>query len=171
MPETAQVFARERWERCGHVRRLSARRRRGAMDRCTPGTGTSAFPTPLQALTDLGLSRPSARIDCGRSSMERIAAASTPTISRALAQVGVAALYVAAWHHFEADPEQTPICAPDCRGASRRDPGLRLVRVAACQRKVLERSPGVAARKLPQSGRAARLGKLMNLRDRDCSAR
>src|SRR5258706_3250092 len=108
IPETSQVFARERWTSAP----LSAGFRRGAgavlWVATPPGDrGYERFPYLLNALVDLGLEPPfrSNRLWAFFDGAYR-SRVDLDYFAARWRKSGVAALHVAAWHHFEADPEQ-----------------------------------------------------------------
>jgi hypothetical protein len=108
LPGGAIVFARERWTRTP----VMAGVRRGAgillWVAVPPGErGYERFPYLLQALADLGMERPfsSARLWAFFDSAYRSRVDLDYFAARWRAS-GVAALHVAAWHFWEADPER-----------------------------------------------------------------
>jgi hypothetical protein len=108
LPAGAVVFARERWTGTPVVAGL--RRGTGILlwVAAPPGEhGYERFPYLLQALADLGMERPfsSARLWAFFDSAYRSRVDLDYFAARWRAS-GVAALHVAAWHFWEADPEQ-----------------------------------------------------------------
>jgi hypothetical protein len=108
VPETAQVFARER----SGGAPMSAGYRKGAgavlWVAAPPGErGYERFPYLLQALTDLGLDPPfrSNRLWAFFDGAYR-SRVDLDYFAARWRKSGVSALHVAAWHHFESDPEQ-----------------------------------------------------------------
>lgn len=171
MPEGAQVFARERWS--GAAMSAGYRRGTGAVlwIAAPPGErGYERFPYLLQALTDLGLEPPfrSNRLWAFFDGAYR-SRVDLDYFAARWRKSGVAALHVAAWHHFEADPEQ--------------DAYLRNLIAAAHREGILVYAwfelPHVSEkfwndhpewREKTALNQDAQLDwrKLMNLRDRDC---
>jgi len=108
LPGGAVVFARERWT--GTPMMVGLRRGAGILLwlAVPPGErGYERFPYLLQALTDLGMERPfsSSRLWAFFDSAYRSRVDLDYFAARWRA-CGVAALHVAAWHFWEADPEQ-----------------------------------------------------------------
>ena len=108
LPGGAVVFARERWT--GTPMMAGLRRGAGILlwVAVPPGErGYERFPYLLQALTDLGMERPfsSARLWAFFDSAYRSRVDLDYFAARWRAG-GVAALHVAAWHFWEADPER-----------------------------------------------------------------
>jgi len=108
LPGGATVFARERWS--GTPMMAGMRRGAGILLwlAVPPGErGYERFPYLLQALTDLGMERPfsSARLWAFFDSAYRSRVDLDYFAARWRAS-GVAALHVAGWHFWEADPEQ-----------------------------------------------------------------
>jgi hypothetical protein len=108
VPETARIFARERWAGAP----LSAGLRRGAgavlWIAAPPGErGYERFPYLLNALTDLGLDTPfrSNRLWAFFDGAYR-SRVDLDYFAARWRRSGIAALHIAAWHHFEPDPEQ-----------------------------------------------------------------
>jgi hypothetical protein len=108
VPETAQVFTRERWSGAP----MSAGFRRGAgavLWVAAPAgeRGYERFPYLLQALTDLGLEPPfrSNRLWAFFDGAYR-SRVDLDYFAARWRKSGIAAIHVAAWHHFEASPEQ-----------------------------------------------------------------
>jgi hypothetical protein len=171
IPETARVFARERWSGAP----MSAGYRKGAgavlWVAAPPGErGYERFPYLLQALTDLGLDPPfrSNRLWAFFDGAYR-SRVDLDYFAARWRKSGIAALHVAAWHHFESDPEQ--------------DAYLRNLIAAAHRQGILVYAwfelPHVSEkfwndhpewREKTALNQDAQLDwrKLMNLRDRDC---
>ena len=108
LPAGAVVFARERWT--GTPMMAGMRRGAGVLlwVAVPPGErGYERFPYVLQALTDLGMERPfaSARLWAFFDSAYR-SRVDLDYFAARWRSSGVAALHVAAWHFWEADPEQ-----------------------------------------------------------------
>ncbi len=108
LPAGAVVFARERWT--GTPMMAGVRRGAGILlwMAVPPGDrGYERFPYLLQALTDLGMERPfsSSRLWAFFDSAYRSRVDLDYFAARWRAS-GVAALHVAAWHFWEADPER-----------------------------------------------------------------
>jgi hypothetical protein len=107
IPETAEVFARERWT--GAPMMAGIRRGAGAVlwVAAPPGDrGYERFPYLLNALADLGLEAPfrTARLWAFFDSAYR-SRVDVDYFAARWRKAGIAALHVAAWHNFEADPE------------------------------------------------------------------
>ena len=107
IPQNAQVFTRERWEKAP----LAAGLRRGAgavlWIAVPPGPrGYDRFPYLPQALADLGLTVPfrSARLWAFFDSSYR-ARVDLDYFAPRWRKAGIAALHVAAWHFWEPDPQ------------------------------------------------------------------
>ncbi len=108
IPEGARVFARERW--AGAPLAAGFKRGAGAVlwVAVPPGErGYERFPYLLNALADLGLDPPfrSNRLWAFFDSAYR-SRVDVEYFARRWHKAGVAALQVAAWHNFEADPER-----------------------------------------------------------------
>jgi len=107
IPETAQVFARERWT--GAPMAAGFKRGQGAVlwIATTPGErGYERFPYILNALSDLGLEPPfrANRLWAFFDSSYRTRA-DLDYLAVRWRKAGIAALQVAAWHNFEPNPE------------------------------------------------------------------
>jgi hypothetical protein len=107
IPETATVFARERWSNAP----LSAGFRRGSgavlWIAVAPGErGYERFPYLLSALCDLGVDPPfqTARLWAFFDSAYR-SRVDLDYFAARWHKAGISALHVAAWHFFESDPE------------------------------------------------------------------
>jgi hypothetical protein len=108
IPGNAQVFARERWTKAP----MAAGFRRGSGGvlwiAAPPGEhGYERFPYLLNALIDLGLEAPfhSNRLWAFFDGAYR-SRVDLDYFAKRWRKSGIAALHVAAWHNFEADPEQ-----------------------------------------------------------------
>ena len=107
VPPGAQVFARERWTGAPVVAGL--RRGSGAVlwVAVSPGErGYERFPYLLSALCDLGLEPPfrSSRLWAFFDSSYRLRV-DVDYFAEKWRKSGIAALHVAAWHYYEADPD------------------------------------------------------------------
>jgi hypothetical protein len=107
IPETAQVFSRERWT--GRPLAAGFKHGQGAVlwIATTPGErGYERFPYILNALTDLGVDPPfrSNRLWAFFDSAYRTRA-DLDYLAVRWRKAGIAALQVAAWHNFEPNPE------------------------------------------------------------------
>jgi hypothetical protein len=171
VPETAQVFARERWS--GTPMSAGFRRGAGAVlwVATSPGErGYERFPYLLHALTGLGLEPPfrSNRLWAFYDGAYR-SRVDLDYFAARWRKSGIAALHVAAWSHFESDPE--------------RDARLQALIAAAHREGILVYAwlelPHVSEkfwtdhpewREKTALGQDAHLDwrKLMNLRNRDC---
>ena len=108
VPQGAKVFARERWT--GAPMLAGMRRRAGAVLwlAAPPGErGYERFPYLLQALCDLGIEAPfrSNRLWAFFDGSYR-ARVDLDYFAARWRKTGIAALHVAAWHYYEADPER-----------------------------------------------------------------
>jgi hypothetical protein len=106
IPSDAKVFVRERWDKAPLV--AGFRRGAGAVlwVAAAPGPrGYDRFPYLLQALTDLGMTAPfhSSRLWAFFDSSYR-SRVDLDYFAPRWRQAGIAALHVAAWHYWEADP-------------------------------------------------------------------
>ena len=126
----------------------------------SPGPhGYERFPYLPQALADLGLTAPfrSAHLWAFFDSSYR-SRVDLDYFAPRWRQAGIAALHVAAWHYWEPDPQADEYLRHLIDACHRNgDPGLRLARAAARQRKILGPASGVARENRAASGRAARL--------------
>ena len=160
IPAGAEVFARERWSGAP----LSAGFRRGAgavlWVAAPPGErGYERFPYLLQALVDLGLEAPfeSSRLWAFFDSAYR-SRVDLDYFAQRWRKAGIAALQVAAWHFYEPDAEQDAYLRKLIEACHRE--GILVyawLELAARERPVLERSPGVAGEDRGAAGRATRL--------------
>jgi hypothetical protein len=113
VPETAQVFARERWT--GKPMAAGFKRGQGAVFwiATTPGErGYERFPYILNALSDLGLDPPfrSNRLWAFFDSAYRTRA-DLDYLAARWRNAGISALQVAAWHNFEPNAESDAFLA------------------------------------------------------------
>jgi hypothetical protein len=113
VPQTAQVFARERWT--GHPMAAGFKRGQGAVFWIATTTGERGYeryPYILNALTDLGLDPPfrSNRLWAFFDSAYRTRA-DLDYLATRWRKAGIAALQVAAWHNFEPNPESDAFLA------------------------------------------------------------
>jgi hypothetical protein len=113
MPESAQVFARDRWT--GKPMAAGFKRGQGAVFwiATTPGErGYERFPYILAALTDLGVEPPfrSNRLWAFFDSAYRTRA-DVDYLAARWRKAGIAALQVAAWHNFEPNAESDAFLA------------------------------------------------------------
>jgi hypothetical protein len=106
--KSAQVFAKERWTGAPLIAGYASGRGAVLWVAANPGErGYERFPYILQALADLGLSAPfrSARLWAFFDSAYRARADPEYLAARWRAS-GIAALHVASWHYYDADPER-----------------------------------------------------------------
>ena len=108
LPKDAHVFAAERWDHAPVM--AGIHRGKGAVLWLAASAGKQGyerFPYTLQALQELGLESPyrSARLWAFFDTSYRIRA-DVDYLAQRWRKAGIAALHVAAWHHYETDPEK-----------------------------------------------------------------
>ena len=108
LPAGARIFAVEKWGQAPVM--AGVRRGKGAVLWLVTSAGKQGyerFPYALQAMQELGLEAPysSARLWAFFDTSYRIRA-DVDYLAVRWRKAGIAALHVAAWHHFEADPEK-----------------------------------------------------------------
>jgi len=114
------------------------------------------------------MERPFSSARCGRSSIPPTAPRGLDYFAARWRASGVAALHVAAWHFWEADPSRTLTRKADRRLSPRGNPGVRLAGAAARQREIWATHPEWREKTAILQDAQLDWRKLMNLTNRDC---